>query len=239
MTQAISPGTNASQTLSYNFKLLSHHTLDGFGGVDEGMGMQKTKDGRRIMWLGHEAAPKNFTGADVTDPKHPKVVTRYNYSPPMNGFTHTAMPLFSRDLLIVTDECVQDDGKDWPKLTWVVNMADETNLVPISTLPLPPAAVFTKRGGRFGSHNLYENYPLDVAWRSDNIILATFFNGGLRVYDLANPYQPQEVAYFVPGAPALSPKGSVQINDVYVDDRNLVYTVDRFSGGLYILEMNL
>ena len=29
-------------------------------------------------------------------------------------------------------------------------MADETNLVPISTLPLPPAAVFTKRGGRFG-----------------------------------------------------------------------------------------
>ncbi len=78
-----------------------------------------------------------------------------------------------------------------------------------------------------------------MAWRSDKIILATFFNGGLRVYDLATPYQPQEAAYFVPVAPALSPKGSVQINDVYVDDRNLVYTVDRFSGGLYILEMNL
>jgi hypothetical protein len=26
---------------------------------------------------------------------------------------------------------------------------------------------------------------------------------------------------------------------VYVDDRKLVYTVDRFSGGLYILEMNV
>jgi hypothetical protein len=99
--------------------------------------------------------------------------------------------------------------------------------------------VFSKRGGRFGSHNLYENYPMDVSYRSDNIIFATFFNGGLRVYDLTNPYQPQEVAYIVPGAPALSPKGSVQINDVYVDDRGLVYTVDRFTGGLYILEMNI
>jgi hypothetical protein len=31
----------------------------------------------------------------------------------------------------------------------------------------------------------------------------------------------------------------VQINDVYVDDRQLVYIGDRFTGGLYILEMNI
>jgi hypothetical protein len=47
------------------------------------------------------------------------------------------------------------------------------------------------------------------------------------------------VAYFVPAAPPLSPVGAVQLNDVYVDDRRLVYTVDRFVGGLYILEMTL
>ena len=56
---------------------------------------------------------------------------------------------------------------------------------------------------------------------------------------ISNPYQPKEVAYYVPGAPAMSPKGSVQINDVYVDDRQLVYIGDRFTGGLYILEMNI
>lgn len=43
----------------------------------------------------------------------------------------------------------------------------------------------------------------------------------------------------MPGAPALSPKGAIRMNDVYVDDRNIVYAVDRFSGGLYTLEMNL
>ncbi|MNC93077.1 hypothetical protein D3C83_96220 [compost metagenome] len=69
-------------------------------------------------------------------------------------------------------------------------------------------------------------------------MLATFFNGGVRAYDLSNPFQPKEIAYFVPGAPKLSPKGAIQINDVYVDDRGLVFIGDRFTGGLYVLEWN-
>jgi hypothetical protein len=61
----------------------------------------------------------------------------------------------------------------------------------------------------------------------------------VRAYDTTNPYQPQEIAYYVPGAPKLSPSGAVQINDVWVDERGVIYTVDRFGGGLYILEMNV
>jgi hypothetical protein len=61
----------------------------------------------------------------------------------------------------------------------------------------------------------------------------------VRAYDVSDPYQPQEVAYFVPGAPKLSPAGAIQLNDVYVDDRGIVFTVDRFAGGLYVLELNL
>jgi hypothetical protein len=30
---------------------------------------------------------------------------------------------------------------------------------------------------------------------------------------------------------------SIQINDVFVDERQIVYTVDRHVGGLYTLEM--
>src|SRR6187397_2241271 len=93
------------------------------------------------------------------------------------------------------------------------------------------------RGGRFGSHNMHENYPGPCSFRSENLIVATFFNGGLRAYDISNPYQPREAAYFVPGAPKLAPSGAIQINDVWVDERGIVYAVDRFAGGLYILEM--
>src|SRR6187549_3243562 len=59
-----------------NMKLLSHHGLNGFGGMGEGMSMQLARDGRRILWLAHESAPKNFTAVDVTDPRQPKVVVQ-------------------------------------------------------------------------------------------------------------------------------------------------------------------
>jgi hypothetical protein len=44
------------------------------------------------------------------------------------------------------------------------------------------------------------------------------------------------VASFVPPKPAGSRVSSAQINDVFVDENGIVYAVDRFSGGLYILE---
>ena len=415
MLHAPQSASRADQTLSLNMKLLAHHELEGFGGLGEGMGMQLTSDGRRILWLAHESAPKNFSGVDVTDPEHPKlivqtelphmklrsnsldvvgnimvvayqattvgikpagidifdvsqpetprllshfdcsgpysrgvhavwfvdgryvhmssgasdfqprnplddqfyriidiidpekpvevgrwwypgtregdeapppprlpaqfdtgfrthntnvfpeqpnrafigyidggavvldisdmknikVVSQWNHSPPFNGFTHTVLPLFDRGLWIVSDECVQDNGADWPKLVWVVDSRNEANPVPIGPFPAPPYDALAKRGGRFGAHNLHENLPGPTSFRSDTIIVGSFFNAGVRVYDTSNPYQVQEIAYFVPGAPKLSPAGAIQLNDVYVDDRRIVYTVDRFTGGLYILEMNI
>lgn len=175
---------------------------------------------------------------DIADKSAPKVVGHWNPHPPFNGFMHTVLPLFDRDLLLVTDESVRDNGADWPKLTWIVDARQENNLVPIATLPMPPVAEFGPRGGRFGSHNLHENRP-GPAFRSDTIIFAAIFSGGVRVYDIADPLQPREIAHFVPPRPEGSPVGSAQINDVYVDERGIVYAVDRFTGGLYTLEVDL
>src|SRR5260370_18062135 len=65
-----------ADTAIWNFKHLAHHELDGFGGIGEGMSIQIAKDGRRILWLAHESAPKNFTAVDVSDPRAPKIVAR-------------------------------------------------------------------------------------------------------------------------------------------------------------------
>jgi hypothetical protein len=401
-----------AEPVAWNFKPLAQNDLGGFGGMGEGMSVQIAKDGRRIIWLAHESAPKNFTGVDVSDPRHPKVVVQtelpqaymrsnsleccgdimavayqtqkagqqpaglelfdisvpekprsisfldcsgahsrgvhqlwfcdgeyvhmaagaadftpshplddqfyrcidvrnpakpveagrwwrpgtrqgdnepppprhaldkgyrahntnvYNErpdrlylayidggmfimdiadkaqpkpiahwtnSPPYTGFMHTVMPLFARNLLIVTDESTENNAKDWPKLVWILDSRDETHPVSISTCPLPPVDAYKSRGGRFGAHNLFENTPVPTAWHSDQIVLGTFFNGGLRAYDISNPYQPKEVGAFVPGPPKGTPVGSVQLNDVFVDERAIVYTVDRFTGGLYTLEMD-
>jgi len=176
---------------------------------------------------------------DIADKSRPKLISHWRYSPPYTGFTHTVLPLFGRELLIVSDECVYPDGKDWPKLVWVVDARVESNPVPISTFPLPPVETFARNGGRFGAHNLHENLPVPGSWKSEDVVVGTFFGGGVRAFDVTNPYQPQEIAYFVPPAPKLSRAGAIQLNDVYVDDRRLVYTVDRFAGGLYVLEMTI
>ncbi len=138
----------------------------------------------------------------------------------------------------MTDESTIDNAADWPKLIWILDARDEMHLMPISTCPLPSPEGYAGRGGRFGAHNIHENTPRPTAWHSDQIVIGTFFNGGLRAYDISNAYQPKEVAAFVPPAPALSPVGAIQLNDVFVDEREIVYTVDRFTGGLYILEMD-
>ena len=111
--------------------------------------------------------------------------------------------------------------------------------MPISTFPAPPVAAFAQRGGRFGAHNLHENLPIASSFQSDTLIIGSFFNAGVRVYDTSDPYRVEEVAYYVPGTPPLSPAGAIQLNDVYVDENRIVYTVDRFTGGLYVLEMTL
>jgi hypothetical protein len=175
---------------------------------------------------------------DISDKANPTPVGHWNPHPPFPGFTHTVMPLLDRDLLVVSDEAIADRGKDWPKLVWIVDARREDNLVPISTLPLPPIEMQRQVPGRYGAHNLHENRP-GPAFRSSTLVFGTYFNGGVRVHDISDPFQPKEVAHYVPPTPKGSSVGSANINDVYVDENEIVYAVDRFSGGLYVLEMTL
>jgi hypothetical protein len=176
---------------------------------------------------------------DVADKAHPKLLGRWDYHPPFPGFTHTVLPLFEKNLLVVSDESTQDAAADWPKLVWIVDAREESNLVPISTCPLPPPEDFAHRGGRYGAHNLHENRPAPGSWISETVVVGTFFNGGVRAFDVSDPFRPQEVAYHVPPTPRNSTRGAIQLNDVFVDERGIVYSVDRFTGGLYTFELKL
>ncbi len=175
---------------------------------------------------------------DIADTSAPRLISHWNPSPPANGFTHTVLPLFDRELLVVSDECVRDLGADWPKRVWIVDARVEDNLVPIATLPMPPVEEYASRGGRYGAHNLHENRP-GPSFRSSEILIGTYFNGGVRVHNIQDPFEPKEIAHYVPETPPGSKAGSAQINDVYVDENAIVYAVDRWAGGLYILEMEI
>ena len=66
-----------------------------------------------------------------------------------------------------------------------------------------------------------------------DLVFTTWYGQGLRVIDISNPHALKEVAYYMPDVP----KGSerVQSNDVTVDNRGLIYLLDRVRG-LSILE---
>ena len=74
-----------------------------------------------------------------------------------------------------------------------------------------------------------------------NTFVGSFFNGGVRIYRLVDvalagaPPVIEEVGFFVPPPPPGSSLGVIQINHVLVDDKRLIYAVDRISGGLYVL----
>jgi len=144
--------------------------------------------------------------------------------------THTALPLGDRGLLAVTDEAIEPDCGGARKDIHLVDVSDERRPREVATFPVPQGD-YCSRGGRFGPHNLHENRP--GTFSSDTIVFATYFNGGLRVYDTSDPKQVREIGCFVPSAPP--GQRAIQFNDVLVSDDGLVFVTDRVRGGLYVL----
>jgi hypothetical protein len=176
---------------------------------------------------------------DIADPTQPKLKVHRNWSPPFGGGTHNVLALPDRDLMVVLDEAVLDHQEDGLKLIWLFDIREPANPISISTFPTPAEADYKGKGGHFGPHNIYENRP--DGFVSSERIFATYQNAGIRVFDIRNQYQPQEIAAFVPPTPArlVDPRPNrkkvIQSCDVFVDKQGLVYSND-YNGGLFILE---
>lgn len=173
---------------------------------------------------------------DISDKSRPVLAGRLDMHPPMPGFTHTVVPLLERNLLVSSDETGIDHGEDHPKSVWLIDCSVEDKLIPLSTLPMAPHETFAPRAGKFGPHNVHENDPTPTSLRTEDTVYAGFMNAGVRVFDVSDPFRPVETAHFVPPAPPGSPYSAVQINDLYVDENRVIYAIDRFTGGLYLME---
>jgi hypothetical protein len=180
-----------------------------------------------------------LTLVDVKDKANPKLIAHRNWRPPFAGGTHSALPLTDRNLLIVADEAVQNIDVEPLKYTWVFDIRAPSNPVSIATMPVPAEQDYVAKGGHFGPHNLWENRS--DAYRSSRYILATYQNAGLRIFDIQNPFRPEEVGYFVPPLPAKMMDSRPEIvrqlhsADLYVQPNGLIYMTD-FNAGLYIME---
>jgi hypothetical protein len=165
---------------------------------------------------------------DISDRTRPTTISRLGWEE--GGHTHTCLPLSDRGLVVVTDEAVSEGCDGDRHMVRIVDVSDEANPVVRSICPVPEGD-FCERGLRFGAHCLHENRP--HSYRSDQIVFVTYFNAGLRVYDISDADQPVEVAHWIPECPP--GQAAAQINDVYVAEDHTVYVTDRVNGGVYIL----
>jgi hypothetical protein len=170
---------------------------------------------------------------DISDKEGPELVGHLDFGADQSGCTHTALPLPGRDVLVVTDESTANECQEVRKRVRLVDISDERNPKVVSMLPEPAGDNWCGRGGRFGPHNLHEMRPGTPA--DSNLVYVTYFNAGVRAYDVSDAANPREIGYFVPEAP--QGRKTIQMNDLIVGPDGLIYASDRFAGGLYVFEL--
>jgi len=168
---------------------------------------------------------------DVADLAKPRLVSGLNTSPAHPHPTHTCLPirrkLKGRDIMVVADEDVAKLRPSPPAFSWIYDITDERQPLPIATFDVDgvdtdgaPQPVMT------GCHQ-----PSEVV--TGTVIPFAWFAQGLRLVDIADPFRPREVGFFKPDPPPDCER--VSSNDVTVDARGLIYLTDR-QRGVHVLE---
>lgn len=170
---------------------------------------------------------------DCSDISNLKLLGEYDYHPAIPEPTHTVMPLENpiggRRYAVAVDEEHDHRHGALHGFMWVFDVTDVGAMKPVSAFDVSERdSPYARAGGRFGAHQFREK--LD-----DTLVYLTWFSGGLRIVDLKDPTRPEEIAHFIPEPRAGFP--SPQSNDVEVDERGLVYMIDR-NKGFDILEFD-
>ncbi len=203
-------------------------------------------DGKMIS-AGYTPAVVNL---DVSDIAHPKLIGKLSFVPPFNDAgtqaIHTVLPLWDRQMLFVSSEASRINCDEALNFAGLVDIKDpaKPRLISLFPVPVPPAGSpfrdFCEKGGRFGPHNVNQEIHLPDVEKPGNLIYLTYFNAGLRVYDIKNPRLPIESGWFMPpnpDTPKLSQGGMLKVNqtqEVLVDTRGNIYLTDS-AWGIWIL----
>jgi hypothetical protein len=156
-----------------------------------------------------------------------------------------------RDLIVLVNEAGGGSGANTctgnRQLVYMVDITTESKPMGVANFQVPETSGdFCNRGGRFGAHASNESFtPLFYG----KLVFASWFNAGVRAIDVRDPWSPREAAYYIP---ATTPNTDIrcttirgvqicnfviQTNNVEVDDRGLIYLVDRANTGLHIVQL--
>ena len=173
-----------------------------------------------------------FIALDVTDPAHPVYQGRTAYPPDADGDGHSSSYDASRKLLFTADEdfCKSSPGTE-PGFGYlrVFDASDLTAPEQIGSYRTPNSS---------GTQDVAAgDYTIHLTQLVGDTLYASWYSDGVRVIDVADPVNPQEVAYFVPPAgknPVKPSQRSVLTNTTQVWG----VAVDEATGLVYLSDMN-
>ena len=187
---------------------------------------------------------------DIANKAQPKMIAHIDYLPPSSR-SHTTVPFpplrgagFSRgeghpgQVLVASEEALTYGCHEARPQIYILDATDEKEPRLIATFKVPDGD-FCGRGGRFGPHQFAETKDGEIIGGS--LLYVAYFNAGLRIVDISDPFKPREVGHYIPtprrkGREGRESKNVIQTNDVDLDSRGLIYITDRAGAGLHILE---
>lgn len=209
---------------------MKHHYADFHGPC---IAPKRVEDGGNRAYCAWSALGMRVL--DLSDIRQPKLVSTVDISPPFDAGipVHSVYPMLQRKLLFMNAENTRWDCQEGIAMPWVVDLRAEKYPMTIASFPIPkppahaPYNDFCLRGGRFGTHHP-NTYKAPGPMRVD-LIGYSWFEGGWHLYDVSNPFRPEEVAWVIP------PQGQRRGTEAGLIewDRKIIHVFS--DTGLYIL----
>ncbi len=156
-----------------------------------------------------------------------------------------------QDFGLATTEGTNNGCVGWRAMAVVVDLNYPSEPETIANMSVPALQGkgefdFCANDARFGSHSISEDLYLPFHNRFNAI---AWFSGGVHIWDLRNPFQPVDIAWFVPNINTNTEQNCatrngvtscdivVGTNNAATDDRGYVYIVDRYGTGTHILQL--
>ena len=149
-----------------------------------------------------------------------------------------------RDIVVLTSEAGNCNSQHWG---FIVDVSTENSIgvkqdpwqgpMVLSTLWVNPQSGekyprgnYCLRGQRFGTHSVEENFRNPYYGK---LTFTSYFNAGVRAWDIRDPQGAVEAGFYVPAAP----NNTYMTNNVEVDNRGYIVIVDRIGNGMDILKL--
>jgi len=210
-----------------------------------------------VRWFQDGVQHKGLTILDISEVTakrpNPKIrrISTMNWGPPQHGHSHTTVGPLTIDGRLFTIQLDEGQGADgaeprgWGR---IIDVTNERYPLQVSTIQLPISLMKNAAITKLDNADYATHFVTIDDRHNARLAFISWYSSGLRVWDISNPWDPQEIAYYIPGA---RPNPVLKVHTRYPNTKvDYVYGYPRYRpetgqvwfsslyNGLMILELD-